>query len=93
MTEPTMRATAALSDLPNGTSVVQLLVSDELIAALQDWSNPVQVRIEADTTSPTGWSMYARTVLLADVPKIEDRCDGLGCSCCVQLDELRSPTT
>jgi hypothetical protein len=50
-----------------GYQVVQLAVTDALISALDDWSDPVQVRIVREPASATGWEMRTRTVNLEDL--------------------------
>ena len=46
---------------------VKVLVTEELARALEDWSDPVQVRIMRNEASETGWEMIARTVNLEDL--------------------------
>ncbi len=58
--------------MEQGYQVVQLLVTDELAAALEDWSDPVQVRIERSDASPTGWIMTGRTVNLEDLVRRDE---------------------
>jgi hypothetical protein len=44
------------------TPTVTVLVSPELIKELDEWSQPVEVKIVKNDASPTGYEMIARRV-------------------------------
>lgn len=41
-------------------ATVMVMVSPELIKQLGEWSEPVQVKVVRDSTSPTGYEMITR---------------------------------